>query len=112
MKKLAGSDVVASLNGNNRTIVGSAMRLVSEDYSGLANGLMGDFTKRAEQANNRFLESETLRVDLKEALRDEVGVNIDEEMARLTVLQNSYAASARVIDTINQMLQELTGVVR
>jgi flagellar hook-associated protein 1 FlgK len=41
-----------------------------------------------------------------------LGVSIDEEMARLTVLQNSYAASARVIDSINQMMQTLEQAVR
>lgn len=112
LKRLSGTDVLAALNGTNRSITGSAMNLTSKDYSGLASGILTDFTKRAQNANTRALESETLRTDLKQSLRDEVGVNIDEEMARLTVLQNSYAASARVIESVNQMMQQLEQSIR
>jgi flagellar hook-associated protein 1 FlgK len=112
VKTLAGNDVLNALNGSNRELVGSAMRLSSESYSGLASGILTDFVKRSETANTRAEESEALRTDLKQALRNELGVSIDEEMARLTVLQNSYAASARVIDSINQMMQTLEQAVR
>lgn len=112
LKKLSGTDVVAALNAQNRSMGGSAINLSREDYTGLAAGILTDFTKRAENANTRAEESEVLRADMKQALRDEVGVNIDEEMARLTVLQNSYAASARVIESVNQMLQQLEQAAR
>ena len=39
-------------------------------------------------------------------------VNIDEEISNLIVYQQSYAASARVISTVNAMLEVLTGIVR
>lgn len=112
VKQLSGTTVLTSLNGATRDLNGSSLRLTNETYTGLANGVIVDVVKQAERANQLSDESETLRTDLKQALRDEVGVSIDEEMARLTVLQNSYAASARVIDSVNQMLQSLENAVR
>jgi flagellar hook-associated protein 1 len=40
------------------------------------------------------------------------GVNVDEEMSQLLVLQNSYAASARVINAVNNLYDSLLSIVR
>jgi flagellar hook-associated protein 1 FlgK len=39
------------------------------------------------------------------------GVNMDEELAQLVILQNSYSASARMITTAQQMFDTLLGMV-
>lgn len=39
-------------------------------------------------------------------------VNIDDEMARMIVLQNAYTASARVMQTTKEMLDELLSLLR
>jgi flagellar hook-associated protein 1 FlgK len=44
---------------------------------------------------------------LQQRFNDSASVNIDEEMANLLHLQNSYAASARVLSTIKEMLDAL-----
>ncbi len=38
------------------------------------------------------------------------GVNIDQEMANLLSLQNSYAANARVLSTVKDMLHALMNI--
>ena len=40
------------------------------------------------------------------------GVNIDEEMARMVLIQNSYNATAQMIKTISEMLDLLIDLVR
>ncbi|MEQ1771437.1 MAG: flagellar hook-associated protein FlgK [Devosia sp.] len=47
------------------------------------------------------LETLTTRLD------SEYGVNVDEEMARLMELQNAYAANARVISVVQELLNRL-----
>jgi flagellar hook-associated protein 1 FlgK len=37
----------------------------------------------------------------------EYGVNVDEEMARLMQLQNAYSASARVVSTVQELIDAL-----
>ena len=44
---------------------------------------------------------------LQQRFNDSASVNIDQEMANLLNLQNSYAASARVLSTIKEMLEAL-----
>jgi flagellar hook-associated protein 1 FlgK len=44
---------------------------------------------------------------LQERMSETSGVNIDQEMANLLQLQNSYAANARVLSTVREMLASL-----
>lgn len=112
LKQLSGNAVVAALNGSNRGINGSGLILSNTDYTGLTSGILTDFSKQAESVTTLKEQSETLRDDIRQALRDELGVDIDEEIARLSVFQNSFAATARVIDAVNTMLEQLENAVR
>lgn len=47
-----------------------------------------------------------------EALSNKTGVNIDEELARLLDLEQSYAASAKLLQTANEMLSTLMATIR
>lgn len=49
---------------------------------------------------------------LQERLRDESGVNVDEELAGLIQLESAFAASARVLSSVQTALDELLAVVR
>ena len=112
LKDLSGNAVVESLNGQNRSLVGSGSNLTGEDYTGLASGILTEVVTRAERADTLATQNTTLRDDLRQSLRDEVGVDIGQEMTRLTVLQNSYSATARVINSVDQMFQALEQAVR
>jgi flagellar hook-associated protein 1 FlgK len=76
-------------------------------------GTIGEFIQRvidfqgAQAATaERDNQSSTLIVDtLQERFTAETGVNMDEELSRLLILQNSYAANARVLSAVNEMLQ-------
>lgn len=112
LKDSSGNGVVASLSGNNRSISGSGLTADNKDYTSLMSSVVIDVTKRSERFG-QLLEQETNVKDiLFSRTRNEVGVDIDEEIALLTVIQNSYAASARVIEVIGQMFDELNAAVR
>lgn len=101
------TEVVQSLNAGARSMAGSGISTSTRDYTGLSNAVTTGLTQLGNRATRQAEESVALRGSLEQSLRDEVGVDIDEEMANLAVLQNAYAATARVIDTINQMFQAL-----
>lgn len=101
------TEVVQSLNAGARAMSGSGISTSTRDYTGLSNAVTTGLTQLGNRATRQAEESFALRSSLEQSLRDEVGVDIDEEMANLAVLQNAYAATARVIDTINQMFQAL-----
>jgi flagellar hook-associated protein 1 FlgK len=44
--------------------------------------------------------------------QSDTGVNLDEEIANLQVLQNAYAASARLLTVVQEMFDTLEQAVR
>ncbi len=64
------------------------------------------------QAQSTFENEDTLRGILQREFSDESGVNIDEEMSNLIVVQTAYAAAARTITAADEMFQELINSIR
>lgn len=117
-------DVVVS-SGDNTKALDLANRFEQQisfaSVGGLSSGdrSFGDFAGaiialNATQAANTS-DTDEARQFLFENLRDKTisiaGVNLDEEMANLIVLENAYAASARVITATSEMFDILTTLV-
>ncbi|WP_445193711.1 FlgK family flagellar hook-associated protein [Sphingomonas sp. Tas61C01] len=74
--------------------------------------ILGETGAAAARANDKMVEFTTRRDDAI-ARRDSVsGVNIEEELAQMVVLQNSYAAAARVVTTATDMYDTLLAMIR
>ncbi len=112
LKDGSGTVVVSALSSNNRSLIGSGLNAQNENYTGMMSALISDVNNRSSRYENLFEQDSMIMTNLSTKLRNEVGVDLDEEMAMLTVLQNSYAATARVISTVNQMFQTLEQAVR
>ena len=65
-----------------------------------------------QQRQSAFENEDTLRGILQRQFTDESGVNIDEEMSNLIVVQTAYAAAARTITAADEMFQELLNSIR
>lgn len=61
----------------------------------------------SEAAANLKAGQDVVLTSLQERFNDGAGVNVDEEMAHLLNLQTAYAANARVLTTIRDMLDTL-----
>jgi flagellar hook-associated protein 1 FlgK len=61
----------------------------------------------AEAAANLKEGQEVVYNALQQRFNDSAAVNIDQEMANLLSLQNAYAANARVLTTVKEMLDQL-----
>lgn len=88
------------LGGSSRTLEGYGAQIVSLNSTQARN--ISDLRKGRE-----FLIE-----NLQNNVSAVSGVNLDEEMANLIVLQNAYAGSARVIDVTRQLFDLLSDVVR
>ena len=69
-----------------------------------AQGQAADTAKQIADGQDVVLST------LQQKFNSQSGVNIDEEMAHLLSLQNSYAANARVMSTVKQMFDTLMQV--
>jgi len=84
----------------NGTIDSFARRLVSFQSSQAAN------TQRDAEAQQIVSSS------LQDRFDAQTGVNIDDEMSNLLLLQNAYSANARVITTVKQLFDVLMSIGR
>ncbi len=57
-------------------------------------------------------DAETLRHQTDQSYRSQVGVSVDTEMSNLIVLQNTYQASAQVLQTVRTMFDTLINLGR
>ncbi|UPY36840.1 flagellar basal body rod C-terminal domain-containing protein [Sediminicoccus sp. KRV36] len=79
------------------------------DYAATLTGLQTGDRAAASAARER---AEGLRVGMDARFQRESGVDPDAEMAALIRLQNAYAANARVMNTAQQMWEQLQSIGR
>src|SRR5215469_3752235 len=80
-------------------------------FSGTLTSYLGQVVSQQAQAatnaTNLQQGQDAVVSALQQRFNSDSGVNIDQEMSNLISLQNSYAANARVMTTIQQMMQTL-----
>ena len=111
VKDMSGNAVMEALYGTNRNIIGSGGAYENTTYLGLSAAILSDFSSRTSHTTYTAEVSISLRDGLELTLRNELGVDIDEEMLKLSVLENSYAAAARALNTIQEMFDSLEAAV-
>jgi flagellar hook-associated protein 1 FlgK len=79
--------------------------------SDFATSAISWFEGTRKDASEAAEAKEALAMRTAEALSNETGVNIDTEMSLLLDLEHTYAASARLIKTVDEMLQTLLAAV-
>ncbi|SFK43768.1 flagellar hook-associated protein 1 FlgK [Sphingomonas sp. NFR04] len=77
-----------------------------------STALLGRAGLEASQAQSRFDDADARKSDAVNRRDSYSGVNIDEELSQMVVLQNSYSAAARVMSTATQMYDTLLQMVR
>ncbi len=79
------------------------------EYAGEILGLNAQLKSEAAE---RLGFEEALAEQFRGRLIDVAGVNIDEELANILVLQNAFNASARVVTTADEMMEIITNLKR
>ncbi len=122
----AGTTILSVSAGNgtsitlsNKATAGAASALTfglksptasNTTYSGLTAAITNyQTTSQANTATNQTQLTTTTQT-LQTRLTGETGVNMDSELAQLTVLQNAYGANAKVITTVQSMFDTLMGI--
>lgn len=78
--------------------------------SRFAASVLGDAGATASRATAKTTETAASRDDAINRRDSFSGVNIDEELGQMVVLQNSYAASARMMTTASEMFDTLLAI--
>ncbi len=109
-----GSGIFVSFRQNN---IGAAANTSTQILTG--NSII-DFSQKMVNAQaqdvilnqSQSADSTTLRDLLQERFLNETGVNIDEELSMLIVVQTAYAAAARAVTAADEMFSELLNAIR
>lgn len=94
------------------TFDASAALSTSQSVSSFSTTAISWFEGARQDASNAGLAKEALAARTAETLSNATGVNSDTETLLLLDLEHTYQASARLIQTIDDMLQSLLDAVR
>lgn len=100
-----------TLTGNQSFDAAGELSSSKTSFASYASDIVSKVAANAESASNTLTTKETVESNLASAISSATGVNIDEETARLTQLQNEYAAAAQVIEILNSMFDSLLGTL-
>lgn len=87
------------------------MGATSSTFASYAASIISDVAARASNASTAATSAQTTLSTMENNLSAQSGVNTDEEMAKLTELQNAYASSAKVVSTVQTMFNSLLQAV-
>ncbi|MFZ5789685.1 MAG: flagellar hook-associated protein FlgK [Pseudomonadota bacterium] len=79
----------------------------STSFADYAANILSQNATAAAQADNDYAFTQALKQQLENRVGSESGVNTDEELSNMVVLQNAYAASGRIVSAVNQMFDVL-----
>jgi flagellar hook-associated protein 1 FlgK len=111
LKKNSAADIVTALNNTDRTFASAGLTISGVSYKGMMVGIVGTAISNAKSiADQAKFNAESLK-QTEQRYQADVGVNLDEEIANLQVLQNAYAASARLLTVVQQLFDTLQAAV-
>jgi len=99
-----------SLTYSPATGIGSAQAPFSGTLGDYMSQIVSQQSQSATAASNLQQGQDTVLSALQQRFNSQSGVSIDTEMSNLIALQNAYGANARVMTTIEQMMNTLLQV--
>jgi flagellar hook-associated protein 1 FlgK len=84
----------------------------TSSFADYAASIVSNVASKAAQASTDYTAKETTKSTFSSAMSSQSGVNLDEETARLSTLQNQYSAASELIQVINTMFSALLTAVK
>lgn len=81
-------------------------------FADYASTIVADVASKSSQASTNYTAKETAQSTYASSLSSQSGVNLDEESANLSTLQNQYSAASALISAINTMFSALMTAVQ
>lgn len=107
VKQAGASPVVAQLLATNNSFSAGGVTAANASYTGIAQALANNQTQRAQLAQSDQQASSAALTTTQSTYQNATGVNVNQELTQLIVLQNSYGASAKVISIVEQLFSTL-----
>lgn len=85
---------------------------VKASFTDYAADIVGSVATRAATASDTATNADSTLSGLKASFTSQSGVSVDNETAKLSELQNAYAASAQILTAVQSMFQSLLNAVQ
>ncbi len=105
------AESIASSFNATANYAASGLSTTSVTYAELGTAILSNFQQAANTISGQSDNAKSQQTYYKQTLTNETGVNMDTELANLVAYQNSYAATAHVITTVNQMMTTLMSLI-
>lgn len=103
--------IANNLSGTaNFAAAGNITAASTTTLANYAAQMIGQAATAAAAATQNNTYQSALQTQMQNQLQSQTGVNLDQELSKLTVYQNAYGASARVISTIQTMYDALMNI--
>lgn len=112
LKQASAQPVADAIADGSRGFAAGGLALVSTSYAGMAAGIVVALADDGAIVAARQADGEAIHLATLTRYRATVGVNVDEELANMQMLQNAYAASARVFEVVNSLFEILNDLGR
>jgi flagellar hook-associated protein 1 len=112
-----GSTTIATalrdaLTGSTDFAAAGSLAATRTSFAGYSAQIIAGAATASATAKSALATKETAQATLANAMASQSGVNIDEEVAQMSELENLYSAAAQMMSTLNQMFETLLGMVR
>ncbi|MGE0879138.1 MAG: flagellar hook-associated protein FlgK [Acidimicrobiia bacterium] len=110
-KIAASSDPTALLDGSKAKDM-AKLGALTTGADAIYKAMIGQLGVDGQTVNRRSQIQDNVTNQVDNARKSVSGVNLDEEMTNLVAAQHAYTASAKMISTIDEMIQTILGLVR
>ncbi|WP_407169286.1 flagellar hook-associated protein FlgK [Bradyrhizobium sp. ORS 111] len=97
----------STLTGATSFAMAGGLGATTGSFTDYAASIVANVASKATQASAAYTAKQTAQSTYASSLSSQSGVNIDEETANLSTLQNKYAAASELIQVINSMFSSL-----
>jgi len=100
------------LTGSTNFAAAGGLTATTGSFADYASAIVANVASKASQASSAYTAKSTAQSTYANSLSSESGVNIDEETARISALQNKYAAASQLLSTVNAMFSSLVSAMQ
>jgi flagellar hook-associated protein 1 len=100
-------DLYSALTGSTSFAAAGGLGATSTSFTSYAADIVSNIATAASDASSSYSSEETTQSTLSSTMSSESGVNVDQETALLSTLENQYNAASEVLSVVSKMFDDL-----
>lgn len=101
----------SALTGSTNFSAAGGLSATTGSFANYASDIIANVASKSSQASSTYTAKSTAQASYANTLSSQTGVNIDEETAKVSALQNKYTAASQLLSVINSMFSSLVSAM-